>query len=341
MPAPATTDEFLELVRKSGLVEDTALTAFLKTAGPLPQVPAEAAAQLYLAGLITPWQGGQLLRGVYKPFRLAGYRLLDKFGEVEIGSVFQSVNLARIPISLIVWPDVLANKLDLLEGVYRSAGPGVLYHQNAVRLLDIYSEESVLFLVMEMIEGTQLSRVLLNAGGHLPVGEACGCAIQVAAGLQAAHEAGLVHRHIRPSNVFVNETGLVKIFGLGLHRAFDAALKESQDESLWDYSAPEQALDGPVDCWTDIYSLGATLYHLIAGHAPRRFAPTHTHFTIPPILAVRSDVPETLSPIVAKMIEKRPENRYQSMAEVIAALRPFVEPAPVGNFPPMAEAALG
>ncbi len=212
-----------------------------------------------------------------------------------------------------------------------------LDHPNIVRAYDVDTENEggveIHFLVMEYVEGKDIEK-LLESKTQFTAVEAADYLRQAAEGLSHAHEAGLIHRDIKPGNLLVDNKGVVRLLDLGLARFFRDTETESltikHDEKVLgtaDYLAPEQAVDShAVDERADIYSLGCTLYFSLTGHPPftdgtlvqRLLA--HQTKSPPPIRKQRPDVPESLVAIVEKMMQKRKDDRYQSAAEVAAAL---------------------
>jgi uncharacterized protein (TIGR03067 family) len=204
---------------------------------------------------------------------------------------------------------------------------------------------------MEYVEGTSLAR-LLGERGPLPVAQACEGVRQAALGLQHAFEQGMVHRDIKPHNLMVTPQGQVKVLDFGLARfaqeSQPAALLEAAvapgaaAEELTqvgavmgtpDYMAPEQVCDArSADIRADVYSLGCTLYDLLAGHAPfpegtaLQKAMAHVEQTPRPLTELRKDVPPALAKVVACMMSKDPARRYPSPAAVAKALAPFAAP---------------
>lgn len=227
-----------------------------------------------------------------------------------------------------------------LERFRREArAAAALDHPHIVRLFDIGHAEGVHFLVLEYVEGTDL-QTLIDRDGPVPYPQAVALVAQAAAGLQHAHERGFVHRDVKPANLIRTPEGAVKVLDMGLawsvreHPA-DRLTLHGPGESIVgtaDYLSPEQALNAPLDPRTDVYSLGVTLYALLAGRPP--FAGTtlqklsQVQFKEPPRLDVRfgARVPAELADVVARMTAKRPGDRYPSAADVIAALAPWLPP---------------
>ncbi len=194
---------------------------------------------------------------------------------------------------------------------------------------------------MEYVDGTSLQDIVNKHTGRLPVERACHYACQAAVGLQHIHEAGLIHRDIKPGNLLLNRQGLIKILDLGLARFFDDARsgltqKFNKNAVLGsaDYLCPEQATSLGVDIRADIYSLGASLYFLLAGEPPfgkggsvtqklmwhqlKEPTPLHEH---------RPDLPPELVAVVQKMMAKNPDQRYQVPKDVLEALAPWTPAA--------------
>jgi serine/threonine protein kinase len=191
---------------------------------------------------------------------------------------------------------------------------------------------------MEYVEGTSLQE-LVERKGRLRPGRATHYIAQAAAGLQHAHEHGWIHRDIKPANLLVDRTGIVKILDLGLARVFghepnSPTSKYDQQAVLGtaDFLSPEQALNSSgVDIRTDIYSLGATLYFLLAGQTPFPDGTlalkmlSHQLHDPQPLHEVNPDVPPELAAVVARMMAKAPAERYQTPAEAGVALLPWAE----------------
>ena len=213
-----------------------------------------------------------------------------------------------------------------------------LSHPNIVMAFDADEIDGTHFFVTEYVDGVDL-RTLLERDGPLPVAQACEAARQAALGLQHAHLRGLVHRDIKPANLLLSREGVVKIVDLGLARLAlpdpddPGAVKLTRTGELMgtpDYLAPEQIHDfHRADIRADIYSLGCTLYQLLTGEPPFAGRSLAEKLLVqrrgdpPDVTTRRSDLPPGLAAVVHTMMASRPEHRFQTPAEVAAALEPF------------------
>jgi eukaryotic-like serine/threonine-protein kinase len=279
MPVPATIDDFLALARKSNQLDNQGLEAYLAASRPtpLPTDPRKLAKQLIRDGVMTTFQAEQFLQGKYKGFMLGGYRIVERIGQGGSGTVyFAEHEVMKRPVAIKVLPTPLAEDPELLERFRLEARTAaILDHPNVVHVYDFRQEGTLNFIVMEFIDGPDLQQMITRRG-PLSIGLACEYIRQAALGLQHAHEEGMVHRDIKPANLLVDPTGTVKVLDLGLAR-YEQAGADSLTERFnskmvlgtADYLAPEQALNlHNTDARTDIYSLGATLYALLAGRPP-------------------------------------------------------------------------
>lgn len=341
MPSPATVDEFLELVQRSGIADEARLKSYLQklaSQSGVPTDPSKLAGTLVRDGLLTYFQADQLLQGKWKRFFIGKYKVLERLGAGGMGQVFLCEHkLMRRRVAVKVLPAVKAQDPASLERFYREArAVAALDHPNIVRAYDIDQDDSLHFLVMEYVDGTNLQD-LVKKNGPLDYIRACHYIYGTAVGLQHAHEMGLVHRDIKPGNILVDRSGVVKILDMGLARFFndeDDSLTKKYDESILgtaDYLAPEQALDShSVDIRADIYSLGATFYFLLTGQPPFPEGTVaqkllwHQTRHPTPVYTLRPDAPPELIEIINRMMEKDLYRRYQTPAELMAALAQWV-----------------
>ncbi len=281
MAAPTTVIELLDLVNKSSLLEKRELDSYLQKLASEPEQPAtpkHLAHAMVRDGMLTTLQAGLLLRGKWKKFIVSGkYKLLEHLGTGGMGSVYlcEHVMMHR-RVALKVLPTERVTDPVLLERFYREArAVAALDHRNIVRAYDIDRDDDMHFLVLEFVDGSSLHRIV-DKFGPMRIGRAVNCIVQAADGLEHAHEAGLVHRDIKPGNLLLDRAGTIKILDLGLARFFDdesSQLTRRQDPGIVlgtaDYIAPEQALDSSnVDIRSDIYSLGMTFFFLLTGRSP-------------------------------------------------------------------------
>ena len=286
------------------------------------------------------------------------YKIVRELGRGGMGVVYLAHNtlmgrdevLKVMGRNIIEKPGVEERFLREIRAVARLRHANIVTAHTAFRL----GEDGIAF-AMEYVDGYDLSK-LVKSKGPLPVAHACNFVYQAALGLQHAHEEGMVHRDIKPGNLMLTRKAdrpVIKVLDFGLakatrEQALDTELtREGQMLGTPDYIAPEQTLDAQkADIRADIYSLGCTLYYLLAGNPPFKgtslFEVLQSHHSVQakPLSAVRPDVPAELAAVVAKMMAKAPEQRYQTPAEVAKALVPFFKagkaaaPEPKNERPP-------
>ncbi len=350
MPAPRTSDEYLELVRKSDLVDENRLLAHLdqlRAAGPLPASPPALAGLLVRDGLLSGFQAEQLLLGKWRGFFIGKYKVLERLGAGSTAGVYLCEHqLVRRKVALKVLPPARAEDPVGLERFYREARAGAaMYHPNVVQAYDIYQDDKLHFLVTEYVDGNTLEEVVLR-DGPLEWGRAAHSIRQAALGLQHVHEMGVVHRDVRPGNLLMDRQGVVKVFDFGLA----AFLPEDREASFTagfvgpgpaggapDYLAPEQTLNYPrVDHRADVYGLGVTLYFCLTARPPFPEGTVAQKLTWlqtrqpTPLRTLRPEVPEGLAAVVEKMMARDPAQRYQTAAASAAALEPWT---PMSSLP--------
>ncbi len=344
MALKLTAESFLAGVRKSGLLDDGKLDKLIeefKQSGVDLSESNAIAEALIEKQAITKWQSEKLLQGRHKGFVLGRYRLMSLLGTGEMSAVYlaEHIRMHR-RCAIKVLPANKCRDTSYLGRFHREAeAVASLDHPNIVRAYDvdqeIEGETEIHFLVMEYVEGRDLDKIIAELkDDQLELITAVDYIRQAADGLEHAHQAGLVHRDIKPQNLLVDNVSVVKLLDLGLARFFNGSEEESltikHEEKVLgtaDFLAPEQAIDShKVDHRADIYSLGCTLYFALTGHPPftegtlvqRLLA--HQTKTPPPITDDRPDVPTELANILDKMMAKNIKERYQTAAEASQAL---------------------
>lgn len=349
MSVPNSVEELVQLIRKSGMIDEEKLSSYLQrrqfTRG-LPLDVRDFAEQMIGDGILTQFQAEQFLLGKWRGFTIGKYKLLERVGVGGMGQVFLCEHLfMRRRVAIKVLPPAKAEQPAALGRFYREArAAGSLNHPNIVRTHDIDQDGNLHFIVMDYVNGTNLLEIVKRFG-PLDIGRAVSYTRQVALGLDYAFRNKIIHRDIKPGNVMIDRKGTARLLDMGLARFIndhsDQLTIKYDDKVVLgtaDYVAPEQVANShAVDIRADIYGLGATLYFLLAGHPP---FPTGTvsqkllwHRTKEPtpIRAIRPEIPEGLAAVLARMMAKDPKARYQTPAQVAAALeewQPAVVPLP-------------
>jgi serine/threonine protein kinase len=277
--------------------------------------------------------------------RLLSYELGPRIGAGGMGVVYQATHvwLGRTVAIKFISAEVLSDPEAITRFRGEARAIGGLDHPNIVRATDAGCVDGVHFLVTEYIEGCDLAW-LVKQRGPLAAAEACEVIRQAALGLQHAHEQGFVHRDVKPSNLRVDRSGVVKLLDFGLARmAAGQTTMTGTGQMLGtlDFLAPEQASDARnVDIRADIYSLGCTLYFLLTGSPPFSGPEYDTpaskikgHLADPPQpMAGRcTRLPLAVTRCLQRMMAKDPRDRYRTPAEVVQAITPCVKNAGLGR----------
>jgi serine/threonine protein kinase len=334
------------LIQQSGLLDAQALARAADELD-LPAEPFACAETLVRAGLLTPFQAKQILSGRFRGLVLGPYRVERPLGSGGVGVVYLAdhTSLDRKVAIKVLHPAQAREKLALERFQREARAVAALDHTNIVRVYDVTQVGGVHFLVMEYVDGTDL-QTLVERTGRLHYAQAANYIAQAAAGLRHAHEKGFVHRDIKPANLILTKDGTIKILDLGLARSVvnpnDKLTNQMGEDHITgtvDFISPEQAMNVHIDARSDIYSLGATFFALLAGQPPYSGSTaqklTQHQLAPPPSLSkIRTDVPPELNAVVARMMAKKTSERYQTAADVIDALAPWVtHPTPANQSP--------
>lgn len=271
-----------------------------------------------------------------RPRTLGRYELLGELGQGAMGIVYKARDpvLDRIvaikTINLTLPKDELAEYEGRFYQEARAAGG--LNHPNIVIIYDIGKSERVAYMAMEMLEGEELRSVMAHKEA-LPLTLALDIACQVAEGLAYAHERHVIHRDIKPANIMIVRDGLVKITDFGIARMRTNEVKTMTGMILGSpkYMSPEQVAGRPLDQRSDIFSLGVVLYEMLTGEAP--FAADSVHGIMYQVLNLSPQPPSARNPqlpamidlIVAKAINKNPDQRYDNAQDMAQDLRDCME----------------
>ncbi len=336
-----TSEDFVKTVQKSGLIPSEIFDGFIQKYNP-NQKPTDLATALINSQLITSFQAEQLLQGKTRGYDLGRYRILKRLGGGSTGVVFQCehhVMKHQVAIKVLS-RDLIEQYPGALDRFRREArAASSLDHPNVVKTYDLDEDDGRHFLVMEYVDGTNLEK-MVEKNGPLPIDQAVNLICQALQGLHYIHDCGLVHRDLKPGNLFLNKEGVVKILDLGLVRFTDDRqdnLTVQQGSLIMgsiDFMAPEQAEQSSyVDVRADIYSLGASLYYLLTGSLPlpEGSAPQKImalQFHVPKsIRSMRPEVDSALEVIINKMMSKNPVNRYSTPELAFQALQRWLQMA--------------
>jgi serine/threonine-protein kinase len=366
----ATANNLVEVIRDLELLDPDRLAQLVVTARRFAS-PRQLASLLVSQEWLTAFQVNHLLQGRGRALRLGPYVLVERIASGGMGEVFKAQHcwLRRMAAVKVVSRERLARANALPRFLREAESAAKLSHPNIVAVYDFGVVEETHYLAMEFIDGIDLARLVAKSG-PLPVALACDFVRQAALGLHHAHEQGFVHRDIKPQNLLVATRtpchsgpseniegyvgGTVKILDLGLIRPQVEQNRGALTQTgvvigTLDYLAPEQALDPHhVDRRADLYSLGCTLYHLLAGRVPfpgglPMDKLLHHQADYPTsICELRSDVPVELDEILLSMLAKDPSMRMPTAADAAIALTPFARqgvttPAMVVAPPPAVE----
>jgi len=264
--------------------------------------------------------------------KLGDFTLIRKLGEGGMGSVYLGIDSRKQRAAIKVLTPQLARERTYLSRFFREGQAAMkLQHDNIVRGIDIGEDSGYYFFAMEYVDGNSCLQLIEEEGALAPE-RASEIILQVAQALAYAHEHDIIHRDIKPENIMLTRQGMPKLMDLGLARQMGtdmtALTRTGTAMGTPYYMAPEQVMDAKrVDERADLYSLGATWYHMLTGRAPfegdTSFEVFQKHIKEPlkPPRAVRQGIPRAVSHTVERLMLKKPEDRIQSAAELCQLIR--------------------
>jgi len=282
----------------------------------------EFAAKLTVAGKLTKFQAEAIRDGSVSELVIGNYEILAKLGAGGMGTVFKARHrrMKRV-VALKVMSRELCQDEKAVQRFQREVETiARLSHPNVVVAYDADESEVGHFLVMEFVDGRDLTALVLK-NGPLPLQDAVNFICQAATGLEYAHSQGIIHRDVKPANMLLDNHGVVKVTDLGLARLHEGNAANPNSGltqaggivGTVDYMSPEQAVDSStIDSRSDIYSLGCTLYYLLVGSPPYQGASImatllkHRDAPTPFLSAMRPDVPAALEAVFSQ--DDREEN---------------------------------
>ncbi len=266
------------------------------------------------------------------------YEIIDNVGSGGMADVYKAKDqrLNRFVAIKVLKPEYSSDKsfVNKFRGEAQSAAG--LSHPNIVNVYDVGDDSGLHYIVMELVEGITLKR-FIERKGKLEIKEAVGIAIQIAQGMEAAHDNHIIHRDIKPQNIIISRDGKVKVTDFGIAKATNSNTITSNAMGSVHYLSPEQARGGYSDEKSDIYSLGVTLYEMLSGKVPFAgdntvsVALLHIQGEAMPLRDLDQSIPISVDKIVQKCMQKRPERRYHSASELILDLKRAIA-NPDGDF---------
>ena len=332
---PVALETFLSHLSSSGIVPEDKLKVVVNKKASFADGEA-LARDMIKSRLLTKYQAEQILGGRGKSLTMGKYQILEKIGAGGMGQVYKAFHSGTeriVAIKVILGK----GKIDpaLIKRFEREVKAAAkLVHSNIITVFDADQADGRIFMVMEYIKGDDLGE-MLRKKGQLSVSEVVDYMLQAARGLKYAHDQGVIHRDIKPGNILVDSSGNVKIVDMGLAKLESKGDEESismltASASIMgtvDFMSPEQGFSSKnVDARADIYSLGATLFFLLArrvmfpGDSAIEKLLAHREAPIPSLSNSRAGITPDLEIAFTKMVAKKVEDRYASMTEVISTL---------------------
>ncbi len=256
------------------------------------------------------------------------YEILEKIGAGGMADVYKAKDhkLNRFDAVKVLKDEFASNKSFVSKFRAEAQAAAGLMHPNIVNVYDVGDENGLYYFVMELVEGITLKRYI-EKKIRLSVKEAVSIAIQVAMGIESAHNNGIIHRDIKPQNIIISKEGKVKVADFGIARAASSDTQTSHAMGSVHYTSPEQARGGYSDAKSDIYSIGITLFEMVTGRVPFdgettvAIAIKHIQEEMPSPRVYVPEIPISVEQIIFKCTQKNPDRRYANVSELMQDLK--------------------
>lgn len=258
------------------------------------------------------------------------YELLEKIGEGGMSEVFKARDskLNRF-VAVKILKNEFCDNADIVEKFKGEATAiATLSDNNIVNILDVGTQDSINYIVMEYVKGKTLKDIIKQVG-KMNYETAISVAMQIGRALDCAHRNNIIHRDVKPQNILVTEDGVMKVTDFGIAKSANSETITNTSTIMGSahYLSPEQAKGSFIDCRTDLYSLGVVLYEMVTGTLPFQadtavtIALKHLQEEVVPPKNINSKIPDSLNQLILKAMEKEPVKRYQTAKEMIADLQ--------------------
>ncbi len=256
------------------------------------------------------------------------YEILEKIGSGGMSDVYKAKchKLNRFVAIKFLKPQYCSDKSFVANFKTEAQSAAALLHPNVVSVYDVNEFEGLYYIVMEYVDGITLKEYI-EKNGRLPVKEATSISIQIAQGIEAAHNANIIHRDIKPQNILISREGKIKVTDFGIARTTTANTIGTDILGSVHYISPEQARGGNVDERSDIYSFGILFYEMVTGKLPFEGETTvsialkHIQENVPLVSDIVPQTPSSVVKIIEKCTQKKPERRYQKVSSLLSDLK--------------------
>jgi eukaryotic-like serine/threonine-protein kinase len=324
------TQVFLDLAMERGYATQAQTEEVLEIRKQLKTMGLEETVRALMIkkGFLSEAQANRIGKAVSGQRKIGNYQILARIGQGSMGSVFKArqISMDRNVAVKILPPKLAADKDYVRRFLHEARAVAKLNHENIVQGIDVGEEKGYFFFAMEYVEGVTVREALKNKGPYAEA-EALNIALQMAKALEHASNAGLVHRDVKPDNIIVTPGGTAKLLDLGIAKTQGGAEEKGVRFGTPYYISPEQARGAAeVDTRSDIYSLGATLYHMVVGSPPfsggsaAEVIQAHLTANVPDPREARPGLSNYIGRVITTMMAREPGDRYQDPQQLLSDL---------------------